>query len=253
MSFIDKIGDAIKKLDPTDRDSLVRQGFRAVDPTQLPDLLKELDPSGKMADLAMPLAQKWKDDNPSAKPGSQQDYDDCVLIVAAGVASAAAAIGASGGPAGAAAGAALGAGGGYAAARVACRRVVESSSGGSSLSSEPELVVRDNLLIRGSSTRIYIVKGGKRRHIPNPATFNAMELDWNAVLSVKDNVLNTIPEAAMLLKGSSVDIYIIEAGKRRHIPNPATFNAMGLDWNAVFKVDDVSLNSIPLGSPIPKL
>jgi hypothetical protein len=253
MSFIDKIGDAIKDLDPTDRDSLVRQGFRAVDPTQLPDLLKELDPSGELEKIAMPLAQKWKDENLGTKPGSQGDFEDCVLIVATAVASTAAAIGASGGPVGAAIGAGLGAGGGYAAARIACRRVVESSSSGSSLSSEPELVVRDGLLIRGSSTRIYIIKGGKRRHIPNPSIFNAMGLDWNAVLGVQDIIFNTIPEAAMLLKGSSIDIYIIEAGSRRHIPNPATFNAMGLDWNAVFKVDDVSLNSIPLGSPIPKL
>ena len=65
----------------------------------------------------MPLAQDSKEDNPDAKPGSQQDYDDCVLIVAAGVAAAATAIGGTtGGPKGAVIGAALGAGGGYAAA-----------------------------------------------------------------------------------------------------------------------------------------
>lgn len=192
--IVDQIGDSLKPIDPTDPNSLTRQGFRVVDPTQLPSLLKQLDPSGKMGDLALPLAQKWKDDNPSAKPGSQQDYDDCVLVVAAGVATAAAAIGASGGPAGAAAGAALGAGGGYAAARIACRRVVGSSSSSSALSSKPELIVRDGLLIKGSNDPIYIIKGGKRRHIPNPTTFNKMGLDWNAVLVVKDNILNTIPK-----------------------------------------------------------
>jgi hypothetical protein len=234
---------------------LVRQGFRAVDPTRLPEVVKELDPSGEMERIAMPLAQKWKDENPDAKPGSQQDYDDCVLIVAAAVATVAAAVGAKGGPAGAAAGAALGAGGGYAAARMACRRVLDSSSSGSSLSGEPELIVRDGLLIRGSSTRIYIIKRGKRWHIPNRVIFEkGMKLDWNAVLQVKDNVLNTIPEGKMLIRGvSSPAIYIIEVGSRRHIPNPDTFNKMGLDWETVFKVDDDSLESIPLGSPMPSL
>lgn len=58
---------------------------------------------------------------------------------------------------------------------------------------EVPLDPRDGLLIKGSGNPIYIIQGGQRRHIPNPDTFNKMGLDWNAVLAISDNVLNTIP------------------------------------------------------------
>lgn len=51
------------------------------------------------------------------------DFDDCVVVVAAGCAAAGATIGASGGPLSAGVGAALGAGTGVPLARIACRRV----------------------------------------------------------------------------------------------------------------------------------
>lgn len=55
----------------------------------------------------------------------------------------------------------------------------------------------------------------------------------------------------MLVKGSGHPIYIIQGGQRRHVPNPTTFNKMGLDWNAVLIIPDSVLNTIPAGSPMP--
>lgn len=252
--IVDKVGDALKDVDPTSSDSLVRRGFRVVDPTRLPDVVRELDPSGEMERIAMPLAQDWKEDNPDAKPGSQADYDDCVLIVAAGVAAAATAIGGTtGGPKGAVIGAALGAGGGYAAARMACRRVLHSPSSSSSLSSEPDLIIKDGLLIKGSEHPHYIIKAGMRTWIPSANIFNGMGLDWNAVLTVKDNVLKTIPQGEFLFKGSDHPIYIFQGGKRRWIPSMDTFNKMGLNWNAVFNLKDSVVSGIPEGDAMPTL
>jgi hypothetical protein len=54
-----------------------------------------------------------------------------------------------------------------------------------------------------------------------------------------------------LIKGSGPDIYLIENGVRRLIPDMETFNAMGFNWNNVINVDDQRLGSMPLGSPLP--
>lgn len=69
-------------------------------------------------------------------------------------------------------------------------------------------------------------------------------LVWEVLLDARDG---------MLVKGSGHPIYIIQGGQRRHIPNPSTFNKMGLDWNAVLIIPDSVLNTISAGPPMPSL
>jgi hypothetical protein len=121
MGFFGKIGKALSDIDPTKSDSALNKSLTNIDPTNrnsaLREELRKLDPSIKLEELALPLAQAWKDEHPDAQPGSEADFNDCVLVVSAGMA----AIGASmGGPVGAA----IGAGGGIAAGRLVCRRVL---------------------------------------------------------------------------------------------------------------------------------
>ncbi|MEW6374259.1 MAG: hypothetical protein AB1502_00515 [Thermodesulfobacteriota bacterium] len=54
-----------------------------------------------------------------------------------------------------------------------------------------------------------------------------------------------------LIKGSGPDIYLIQNGVRRLIPDTATFNAMGFNWGNVINVDDQKLGDVPLGIPMP--
>lgn len=55
-----------------------------------------------------------------------------------------------------------------------------------------------------------------------------------------------------LIKGSGPDIYLIENGVRRLIPDMETFNAMGLNWNNIINVDDKKLGSLPSGIQMPQ-
>jgi len=54
-----------------------------------------------------------------------------------------------------------------------------------------------------------------------------------------------------LIKGSGSDIYLIENGVRRVIPDMETFNAMGFNLGSVINVDDQRLGALPSGSPLP--
>ncbi|HEY9632781.1 MAG TPA: hypothetical protein V6D14_05215 [Coleofasciculaceae cyanobacterium] len=79
--------------------------------------VREFDLHNQLTNLALPLAQAWKDNHPEAQPGSENDLDECVLAVAIEMAVAGEAVG---GPMGAL----IAAGGGITSASVACRRVL---------------------------------------------------------------------------------------------------------------------------------
>src|SRR3972149_1850976 len=54
-----------------------------------------------------------------------------------------------------------------------------------------------------------------------------------------------------LIKGSGPEIFIIEKGVRRLIPDMETFNAMGLNLNNIINVDNQKVGTVPLGIPLP--
>jgi hypothetical protein len=52
------------------------------------------------------------------------------------------------------------------------------------------------------------------------------------------------------VKGAGPEIYLLEDGTRRWIPDALTFNELGLDWNDIDVVDDEELASIELADPV---
>ena len=61
-----------------------------------------------------------------------------------------------------------------------------------------------------------------------------------------------VPPEGSLVRGTGTEIFVVEAGKLRHIPDPATFNAMGYDWDQVTSVTDDELSRMPRGEPLPR-
>jgi Ricin-type beta-trefoil lectin domain len=64
---------------------------------------------------------------------------------------------------------------------------------------------------------------------------------------------NPIEDGVLINSPSDHAVYITEGGKRRWIPNPHTFNALGYSWDNIQSVSGTLLNSIPLGNPIPSV
>lgn len=79
--------------------------------------VQQFDLDHKLAELAIPLAQAWKDNHPEAEPASEADLDACTLAVTIEMAIAGEAVGGL-------MGALIASGGGVKAASVACRRVL---------------------------------------------------------------------------------------------------------------------------------
>ena len=57
----------------------------------------------------------------------------------------------------------------------------------------------------------------------------------------------TYPDGT-LLKASGPEVDRMEGGQRRGIPDPATFNCLGLNWGAIHTISDSEWNQIPKGA-----
>jgi hypothetical protein len=60
----------------------------------------------------------------------------------------------------------------------------------------------------------------------------------------------TYPDGT-LLKASGPEVDRMVGGQRRWIPDPPTFNCMGLNWGAIQTIADTEWNQIPKGAPYP--
>src|SRR5215831_4112262 len=82
-------------------------------------------------------------------------------------------------------------------------------------------------------------------NFPNPT---------EATLPEPSSVVVAAPPAmGGLIRGSGPEVFMVIAGSRHWIPNESTFDALGLDWNAVQSVPDSRLNDIPRGADYPSL
>jgi hypothetical protein len=111
---------------------------------------------------------------------------------------------------------------------------------------------------------VFLIEGGHRRWIPDAPTLLS-QWTWDQVQVLPDVVVSLIPLGepypsilardwvdGSLLQGSSQPaIYVMQAGRRRLIPNWATFVANGYSPQSVQVISDAELNAIPLGEPLP--
>jgi hypothetical protein len=111
----------------------------------------------------------------------------------------------------------------------------------------------DSILREVSAAEVYIIQGGARFHIPDPAT---MELfgGFGLVRLVPDGLLaqfNRLPITGTLLREiSDAKVYRIENGTKRWILTPAALSPLG-GFPTVRLVPDGALAGIPDGPTIP--
>ena len=95
-------------------------------------------------------------------------------------------------------------------------------------------ITTKNTNITGTSyTATYNSHGEKRHNFERPD---------NNKINFEERLVKATTEHA---------VYLVEDGKRRHIPNRETLFAMGYDWNYIKCFPKATLDNIPLGTPIP--
>lgn len=120
----------------------------------------------------------------------------------------------------------------------------------------------DGTLLRGSgSAKVYVMRSGLKRHIPNAATFEVNGYKWPDVLDVPDSVIDSLPTGRTVLnvladgnlvQGPGSAVYVMEGGARRHIKSSSVMSACGYRWDAVYRVSDARLDHIRAGPALGK-
>jgi hypothetical protein len=118
------------------------------------------------------------------------------------------------------------------------------------------LIIRDGLVLKGSSSEIYILESDKLRWISSMDAFEHRNLTWQDVHVVEDEFLAKFekgPPIHVLLKcRTSPHIYRLENDKKRWIQDIETFEAEGHVWQDVRMVSCQYLLDLPDGVPIPE-
>lgn len=116
------------------------------------------------------------------------------------------------------------------------------------LGAQPSLRV-----VKGSGDKVYLVKDGVKRYIPDPLTMFFVLLDtYREVECISDTELKLLREGAELprisscdlVKGSGPAIYVIWEGHRKHIPDVPTWQHF-FPNKARRELSDAELEEIP--------
>lgn len=93
------------------------------------------------------------------------------------------------------------------------------------------------LVTSSSSPEVYIIKNGKKRHIPSAQAFNRWGFSWQNINEIAAGQLDSYPEDELIQATGQPSVYLICAGMKKHIPSPQVFESYGFDW------DDISVIS----------
>lgn len=109
------------------------------------------------------------------------------------------------------------------------------------------------LLKQLNQPHVFLVLDGKRRHVPNPATFQSL-FGGSGVEDVVD--IDSIPEGDALTTGAVLaradndpPLYLVSNGVKRHITSPAAVDKYHFHGNDVV-LPSVVVDSILTGDPI---
>ncbi len=104
-----------------------------------------------------------------------------------------------------------------------------------------------------------LIPDGVRRHVPDPGSYSSWAFDplWHQV-GVDDAKLEKIPEGVPLPGSPKVvrgddgapEVWVLDSGYRRHVPNPAALEAWGFDGASIEELPAAEIAALPVG---PKL
>jgi hypothetical protein len=124
-------------------------------------------------------------------------------------------------------------------------------------------------LVMDYSRKVYVVLNDYRYWIPNPETFDALGYQWDKILPLSYVDEIAMPEGTpfpsvvpvsgplkypngTLVKGLTRKVYVVLNDCRHWIPDPATFDAMGYDYDKILSLGAVA-EAMPEGMHFPSV
>ena len=99
----------------------------------------------------------------------------------------------------------------------------------------------DVLIKSVNSPAVYLISGGKKRHVKDPSEFEGQGLDWSDITAVSGSELAfypTVSAVTLLRVSGDAKVYFISSGQRHWVPSEAAFNKRGFKWDDIVIVDE---------------
>jgi Galactose oxidase, central domain len=116
----------------------------------------------------------------------------------------------------------------------------------------------DGTVLKGhEKPEVFVVYGAAKFWIPSQAELDQYYGGWGNVQRVRQRIVDRMSQRpvdmTLLRERSDPRVYFVAQGRTRWIPDPLTFNELGLDWGLIRVVPDGSLarNQIPAGPNLP--
>ncbi|MCK5491331.1 MAG: N-acetylmuramoyl-L-alanine amidase, partial [Candidatus Pacebacteria bacterium] len=104
----------------------------------------------------------------------------------------------------------------------------------------------DNTLVKSEdSPAVYIIQEAKRKEFTSVVLFEQSGYDWNEVIKINKEELNTYPRNGralypdgLLIKSTdNPNVYLLESGKKRKITSANLLIELGYDWNDIISIN----------------
>ena len=141
---------------------------------------------------------------------------------------------------------------------ISCGQKAEQSVTAQNSQSPSQNSINDiSVLQDAKDSRVYLVFQGKRHYIPDPKTLDVLGVK-SQIKGANDKEINAISLAEpipslsskFIQKASTGEVFMLEAGKRRYIPDPETLKALHVSKENITGIRDAGVDAIPLGEPV---
>lgn len=122
-------------------------------------------------------------------------------------------------------------------------------------SSERDIFSRLNLVRQSGGQQVYyITESGLKRHIPSAEVFLSYGNQWNAILDVSSEEINSYRTNDLVQMNGDSKVYRLEgedgAKTKRWIPTAQRFNELGLRWDEIAVINQIELDSYSTGESL---
>jgi hypothetical protein len=132
----------------------------------------------------------------------------------------------------------------------------------------PSVLADGNLITGRGRPEVYVMQAGKKRHVTSRDAMEACGYSFADMYVLSQSRAAAVPTGdavsgppcprlapltGSLLQGSDGAIYVARYGLKRHIPDPATFEALGFKRGNVDAVSDALLAWVTDGTVIPSV
>lgn len=117
----------------------------------------------------------------------------------------------------------------------------------------------DGMLLKGSGSSIYLMRGGLKHLVPNGQTFEANGFNWGAVINLAGATVNAVPTGqpvlnvlgdGFLLKGSPPWVFVMQGGRMRYIASASVMASCGYSWDSIHVISNAWLGATPGGAAL---